>query len=331
MHYHPLGQTGIDVSTIALGYWAVADPRIWGPQDEQAAIGAVHAALERGINLIDTAEGYGDGQSEILLGKALADRREQAIIATKVSRGHLAPADVVAACEASLRHLQVDYIDLYQIHWANPAVPLADTLDTLDRLREQGKIRAIGVSNFGPHDLAEGIAHTRLEANQLPYNLLFRAIEDEVIPLCQQHSISVLIYSPLLHGVLTGKFATLDDVPDERARTRHFAAERPLARHNDANREGETMAALDAIRRISDDAGLPMAQLALAWLLHQPSVTSVIAGARNPQQVEDNAAATDITLSADMLAALDAATAPLKHALGPNLDPWQSGRNSRSQ
>lgn len=331
MQYRPLGQTGLDVSAVALGYWGVSDPALWGVQDEQDAIDAVHAALDHGINLIDTAEGYGRGDSETLLGRALADRRDQAIIASKVSRGNLAPEKLTAACEASLRRLNVDTIDLYQIHWSSPTVPFADTLGALERLREAGKIRAIGVSNFGPLDLADALDLARVEANQVAYNLLFRAIEHEVIDICTQHTISILAYSPLLHGILTGKFATLDAIPDERARTRHFSPERPLTRHDEADLEAKTAAALASIQRISDEASLPMTRLALAWLLHQPGVTSVIAGARNPQQAAQNAAVADLTLSADILAALDDATTPLKTALGPNLDMWESAHKSRSR
>ncbi len=331
MQYRPLGQTGLDVSTVALGYWGVSDPALWGAQDEQDAIDAVHAALDHGINLIDTAEGYGGGDSETLLGRALADRRDQAIIASKVSRGNLAPEKLIAACEASLRRLNMDTIDLYQIHWSSRTVPLADTLGALEQLREAGKIRAIGVSNFGPLDLADALDLARVEANQVAYNLLFRAIEHEVIDLCAEHTISILAYSPLLHGILTGKFATVDAIPDERARTRHFSPERPLTRHDEANLEAETAAALASIRRISDEAGLSMTRLALAWLLHQPGVTSVIAGARNPQQAAQNAAVADLILSADILAALDDATTPLKTALGPNLDMWESAHKSRSR
>ncbi|MBN1562431.1 MAG: aldo/keto reductase [Anaerolineae bacterium] len=333
MQYRTLGQSGLDVSTIALGYWAVSDPRLWGPQDRGEAIDTVHAALDHGINLIDTAEGYGNGTSETLLGHALADRREEAIIATKVSRGHLQPDQIVTACENSLRRLNTDYIDLYQIHWANPDVPLADSLQTLIKLRDQGKIRALGVSNFGPHDLTAALdimgTAAPIVSNQIPYNLLFRAIEYAMLPISRNHQVGILAYSPLLHGILTGKFATIDDIPDGRRRTRHFSAERPLARHGEPGIEAATQNALDAIRTIADDAGLPMAQLALAWVLHQPGITAVIMGARSPEQLAANIKASEIALSEDVLAALNTATEGVKTALGDNPDPWQSGENVR--
>ncbi len=332
MQYRKLGRTDHDISTVGIGFWAVADPELWGAQDDQDAIDAVHAALDAGINFFDTAEGYGDGYSEELLARALGDRRHEAFIATKAAARNLAPDDLVAACEASLRRLNTDRIDLYQLHWPSREVPLADTLGTLERLKEQGKIRVAGVSNFGVGDLGDLgdlLALGRVESNQLPYNLLFRAIEFEVLPLCEEHEIGVVAYSPLLHGMLTGKFATLDDIPDERARTRHFAPTRPLTRHTEDGAEAELAAALDAVREIATARGLSMTLLALAWAIHQPGVTSVIAGARSPQQAVQNARAADIMLDGETIVALNRATDALKAKLGANPDMWESGARSR--
>lgn len=329
MQYRTLGRAGFDVSTVAVGWWAVADPALWGAQDEQDAIRAVHAALDCGITLFDTAEGYGDGYSEELLGRALGRRRSEALIATKVAPRNLAPDDLIAACEASLRRLHTDTIDLYQIHWPSGSVPLADSLGALERLREQGKIRAIGVSNFGPGDLRDVLAVGRAESNQVAYNALFRAIEDEVLPLCAEHDIGVLAYSPLLHGILTGKFTALDDVPPERARTRHFASSRPLARHGEPGAEAEVAQALDALRALAESRKLTLAQLALSWLIHEPGVTSVIVGARDAQQVTENALVADIMLDGETLVAVNRATDAVKAALGPNLDMWLAGADAR--
>ncbi len=329
MQYRTLGQSGLEVSTVSLGYWAVSDPAIWGEQDRSEALDAVHAALDHGINLIDTAEGYGDGVSETLLGNALADRRDKAIIATKVSRGHLHPDQIKTACENSLRRLKTECIDLYQIHWANPDVPLEDSLDALITLRDQGKIRAIGVSNFGPYDLAAALDIVPIASNQIPYNLFFRAIEYAVLPVSREKNVGILAYSPLLHGILTGKYSTLDAIPEGRRRTRHFAPERPLTRHRDPGVEIEMMRALPVIQHIADGVGLSMSHLALAWVLHQPGVSSVIAGARSPEQVASNAEAADIALSENVVAALNEATAGIKAVLGENPDPWESGEKSR--
>ncbi len=331
MEYRKLGKSNLEVSVITMGCWAIAGDRLWGPQDEAEAIGALHAAVDVGINFFDSAEGYGAGRSEELIGKAFkGSLRDKVIVATKVSQGNLRPADLRAACENSLRNLGMDTIDVYYIHWPNWDIPIADTLGEMQRLKDEGEIRFMGCSNFGPRDLTELLAMDHVEINQLAYNLLFRAIEYEIVPLCVEHQVSIAPYSPLQHGILTGKFATLADIPDERARTRHFAAtNRTMTRHGCPGAETETAAALTAIREICDAAGLPMAQVALAWLLEQPGVVTVIAGARNPAQIHANAAAAALKLPADVVAALTQATDPLKAALGPNPDMWQSDVNSR--
>lgn len=331
MDYRKLGASDLNVSVITMGCWAIAGDQLWGPQDEAEAIGALHAAVDVGINFFDSAEGYGAGRSEELIGKAFTgSMRDKVIVATKVSQGNLRPADLRAACENSLRNLSMDTIDVYYIHWPNWDIPLADTLGEMQRLKDEGKIRCMGCSNFGKRDLTEMLALEHVEINQLAYNLLFRAIEYDIAPLCVKNQVSIAPYSPLQHGILTGKFATLDDIPDERARTRHFAAaHRSMTRHGEPGAETETAAAVDAIRSICDAAGLPMAHVALAWLLAQPGVATVIAGARNPAQIHANAAAAALKLPADVLFALTQATDPLKVALGPNPDMWQSAANSR--
>ncbi|MHB9046056.1 MAG: aldo/keto reductase, partial [Pirellulales bacterium] len=220
MRYTTLPTTEIRVSVVAMGCWALAGDSTWGPQDEAESIEAVHAALDAGINFFDTAEMYGAGLSEQRLGRALVGRRDEAVIASKFNGEHMAPKDVVAACERSLRNLQTDRIDLYQIHWASHTVPLADTWAELLRRRDEGKVRAIGVCNFGAGDLAELLAIGRPVTDQLPYSLLTRAIEYEVLPRCRQRGVGVLCYSPLLLGLLSGKYADADSVPDGRARTR---------------------------------------------------------------------------------------------------------------
>ncbi len=329
MQYRQLGSSGFNVSVVAMGCWAIAGDAVWGAQDEREAIAAIHHALELGINLFDTAEAYGDGNSEVILGKALQGRRDEAIIASKVSAEHLAPGELQAACERSLRRLGTDHIDLYQVHWPNPQIPIGETLQALEDLRRQGKVRAIGVCNFGPRDFADLLAAGGSASNQLPYSLLWRGIEYEVRSQCVESGTGILCYSPLAQGLLTGKFASAADVPDGRARTRHFSGRRPLARHGEPGCEAETFRAVERVRRISQRIGLPMAQVALAWVLHQPGVTTVLAGARRPQQIEENAQAAEVTLSPEVLAELDQATAELKRILGTNLDQYQSASRCR--
>jgi myo-inositol catabolism protein IolS len=324
MKYCKLGRTDISVSVVAMGCWALAGDSTWGPQDEAESLATVKAALHAGVNFFDTAEGYGGGDSELVLGRALVGRRHEAMIATKVSRAHLSGDGVRQACEGSLRRLQTDYIDLYQLHWPSRTVPLDETMKALERLREQGKVRAIGVCNFGVQDLSHLLKIGRVETNQLPYNLLWRAIEYEIRQKCVDKGLGILCYSSLAQGLLTSKFGSLDEVPEGRARTRHFSKDRPQTRHGEAGCETETFAAIEKIRHISDKIHQPMTRVALAWLLHQPGVTAVIAGARTPDQIKQTAQAADLELPPETIGELTEATEEVKRILGPNPDMWQS-------
>jgi len=329
MEYRKVGHTDIEVSVVAMGCWSIAGDWTWGGQDEADSIATIAAALDADVNFFDTAEVYGDGYSEVLLGKTLAARRHEVIIASKVNSRHLKRDDLCAACEASLRRLKTDYLDLYQIHWPSRKVPIAESMEALDRLKEQGKIRAIGVSNFGVRDLEGLLKVGTCETDQLAYNLLGRAIEFEIQPFCAEKEIGILCYSPLAQGLLTGKFASADEVPPTRARTRHFSSERAHTRHGEAGCEEETFAAIERIRRISEGIGRPMSDVALAWLLHQPGVTAVLAGARKPAQMIENAQAADLKLPPAVIEELNEATQPVKQKLGANPDIWHSDSRIR--
>ncbi|MBN1135928.1 MAG: aldo/keto reductase [Anaerolineae bacterium] len=331
MQYRKLGETDISISAIAMGCWALAGDATWGPQDMAESVATVHAALDAGVNLFDTAEGYGGGDSESALGQALLGRRHEAVIATKVSRANLSRDEVRRACEKSLERLRTDYVDLYQIHWPSRTVPLSETMEALEQLREQGKVRAVGVCNFGLQDLSDlteipsrGLAMSWVETNQLPYSLLWRAVEFELRQRCVDEGIGILCYSALAQGLLTGKFLSAQDVPDGRARTRLFSGERPEARHGQAGCEAEVFAAINQIRHICDEIHEPMANVALVWLLHQPGVTSAIAGARRPDQIRQTVQAADLVLAPDILTRLADATEEIKRIIGPNPDMWQS-------
>jgi myo-inositol catabolism protein IolS len=330
MKFRTLGRTDLSVSVVAMGCWAIVGGFNWGPQAEDESLATIEKALAVGVNFFDTAEGYGDGYSEQLLGRALGRRRSQVIIASKVSQSNLAPDQVRAACERSLKNLNTDYIDLYQVHWPSREVPFAATMGALAELQAAGKIRYIGVSNFGKEDMPEMLQAGRFEANQLPYNLLWRAVEFDIQEQCVAQDISILPYSPLMQGLLTGKFKSPQDVPDDRARTRHYsAAERPLARHGRPGHEAATFAAVDAMRDICEEIDQPMADVALAWLLHQPGVTSVLAGARNPQQMAANAQAADLDLDTSVVQRLSSVTEDLKNAFGSDPDMWAAAGKSR--
>ncbi|MHB0874865.1 MAG: aldo/keto reductase [Anaerolineae bacterium] len=328
MRYTNLGRTGFSVSVLALGCWSFGGGPYWGDRDEADSIRTVKGALDEGINFFDTAEMYGDGYTEILLGKGLAGRRQQAIIASKVSAAHLAYDEVHKACEASLSRLNTDYIDLYQIHWPNRDVPIAETMAALESLKSQGKIRAIGVSNFGVGDLRDVMAVGRIESDQLPYSLIWRAIEYEVLPECRKHDVGVLCYSPLAQGLLSGNYSCADDVPEGRACTRHFADSRPGTRHGEPGCEIETFNAVSAIKAIADEEAVPMANLSLAWLLAQPGITAAIVGARNPTQLRSNVQATELALDG-VATRLSEVTAALREKFGPNPDMWQSDSRYR--
>lgn len=320
MRYEKLGRTDMRVSVVGLGCWALAGGSVWGDQDERDSLRTIHAALDCGINFFDTAEAYGN--SEEIVGRGLQGKRDQVVLATKASPSHLAPRALMEACEGSLRSLNTEYIDLYQLHWPNREVPIDDTIEALGRLREQGKIRAAGVSNFGAQDLGELLQVGRVEANQVPYNLLWRAVEYSILPLCIGEEIGVMCYSPLAQGLLTGKFRTADDVPEARARSKHFSGDRERARHGGPGFETATFETIRRVEQIADDAGVSMAALSLSWLVHQKGVASVLAGGRRPEQVKQNAAAASLELSPDMLHALDAATRELKQKFGDDADMW---------
>jgi aryl-alcohol dehydrogenase-like predicted oxidoreductase len=327
-----LGKSDIEVSVLALGCWALAGGAGWGEQDEDEAVATIHAALDQGINFLDTAEAYGGGHSEEIVGKALTGRRDQAIVATKISPSHTEPSVLREYCEASLRRLRTDYIDHYIVHWPITTHAADDSFAVLEQLKQEGKIRSIGVSNYGA-ELLGGVLETgaQVDANQLCYSLLSRAIELQVLPLCREHDISVTAYMPLMQGLLTGKFQTIDDVPPFRMRTRHFSGEREMSRHGEPGAEKETFEALDAVRAVAQEIGQPMANVALAWVISQPGVASAIAGARRPDQVARNVRAASLDLDPAALARLDAATKVLKEKLGPNIDYWNSLENARTR
>jgi aryl-alcohol dehydrogenase-like predicted oxidoreductase len=317
---------------MALGCWALAGSDGWGDQDEGEAIATIHAALDNGINFLDTAEAYGGGRSEEIVGKALLGRRSEAVLATKISPSHTGPDVLRSTCEASLRRLQTDYIDHYIVHWPIPTPAMGDAFSMLDDLKREGKIRSIGVSNFGVQQLGDAIATgVQIDGNQLCYSLLSRAIEFGILPLCREHQISATAYMPLMQGLLTGKYRTVDDVPAFRTRTRHFSGAREGSRHGGPGAEAETFAALDGVRAIAEELGQPMANVALAWVMSKPGLAAAISGARRPDQVSRNLGAASLALAPETIARLDAATDALKQVMGPNADYWNPIESTRTQ
>lgn len=312
-------------SPLTLGCWSLISDANWGEQSEKDSLDAIEATLASGIRSFDTAPMYGNGESEKLLGKALGHRRDQVTIASKVN-GHLTPETIRQSCEDSLRRLRTDYLDMLQIHWPDENhPPLGHATEELLKLKDSGKIRAIGVCNFGPRHLSEAARHIPIHTNQMPYSLLWRGLEYEVLDICRQHNIRVITYSSLMQGLLSGKFHQASDVPEGRARTKHFSSQgRPKVRHGQPGHEAATFAALDALRTTCHTLGIPMAVASLAVLLTRPEIISVIAGARNATQAQENAAILHCHLTPDQAQRLWQATDPLKQQIGPELDPWAS-------
>jgi len=326
-----LGGSDLRVSILGLGCWPLGGGDGWGDTDQKQAVATIHAALDHGINLFDTAEAYNAGRSEEIVGLALADRRDRALIATKVSPGNTEPQVLRAHLEASLQRLRTDYVDLYQVHWPMPEERVEPALAELEALKAEGKIRAIGVSNHGVRQLDQVVwTGAPIASNQLAYNLLTRAIEFEVAPACRKYGISIMAYMPLMQGLLADRYATPDDVPAFRARTRHFDAARAGARHGEAGHEKLVFSALDRIRELCRRIDRPMAEVALGWVMANRTVACTLVGGRRPDQLLRNIAAAEKPLAPEVVSELNDITQPLRDAMGPNIDLWQGAERARS-
>ncbi len=319
MKQRPLGSSGIQASVIGLGTWAIGG-WMWGGAEERDSIRAVHAALEQGINLIDTAPVYGFGEAENVLGKALRDRRHKALLASKCGliwneeRGELffasdeqgpsekgplrvyrclAPEAIRRDVEQTLKRLKTDYLDLLQTHWQDPTTPIGDVMMTLMALKQEGKIRAIGCCNATTRQMDEYVAAGQLDADQEPFSMLDRRHEKDNLPYCRDRHIAFLAYSPLARGLLTGA------VTESRAFSEgDMRRADPLFGPEQRRRAAELLA---AIRPVAEKHGLTSAQLALAWTAAQPGCTHVLAGARTARQAEENAKAGDVELGEEDL------------------------------
>jgi aryl-alcohol dehydrogenase-like predicted oxidoreductase len=316
-----LGMTDLRVSPIAFGTWQLGGE--WGQFDEDEGIAAIRQARELGVNLFDTAQGYGFGASERLLGEALRDdldhRRDEVVIATKgglrmTDDGLVrdsSPAWVRSGVEDSLAALEVDHVDVYQVHWPDPDTPFAETAGALEELVDEGKIRHVGVSNFDAAQMAE-FARTRpVETLQPPYHLFRRDIDDEVLPYCREHDIGVLVYGPLAHGLLTG---ALDE--DTRFAPDDWRSGAPFFKGEDYRRNLQVVRELE--RLASDELGASVSQLAIAWTLANPAVQVAIVGARHPQHISESVAAAELSLSQADLERIDRIMAGSVPLSGPS-------------
>lgn len=316
-----------DLITSPIVYGCMGGAGAFGAQEETDSIEALQEAFNVGINFFDTAEAYGNGYSEQLLSRALGDKRSELVISSKVATPNLAPDDVIEACERSLKNLGTDFIDLYMLHWPNRDVPLADSIGALKKLKEDGKIRWYGVSNFGSNDIDDALELGDISVNQLPYHLYSRAIEFEVQPKCEAAGVPIMCYSSLMQGLLAGKYKSLDDFPVNRARTRMFDHRKwAEAVHNENGAEEAGQELLDALWNLMDETGLSMEELAIGWLKTRPAVGGVIVGTRNARQSRGLKKLLDVNLDDSVLQALSDASSRLKEELGSNIDMWGKGR-----
>lgn len=315
MEYRTLGETDLQVPAITFGAWAIGG-WMWGGADVKAAVGAIHAALDHGMTAIDTAPVYGYGLSEKIVGEALKGRpRDRVQILTKFGLRwdykygdlHLRDVDergkvtevykcatrdsVIYECEQSLKRLGTDYIDLFQIHWPDAHTPIAETMEAVALLKQQGKIREAGVSNYSNDQIAEASKTVSIVSDQVPYSMVRREIEAELVPYCLEYSKSIIAYSPMQRGLLTGKFKAghVFKEGDSRPSTKYFTPD---------NIE-KVNAFLGKIRPVAEGHGVALSELVLRWTIDQPGITVALAGARDAAQVEANAAASELKLSAE--------------------------------
>ena len=327
MKKRPLGSSGIPASAVAFGAWALGGWR-WGGSDDKTSIAALQAGLDAGINFIDTAPAYGFGHGEEVVGKAIQGRRDKVVIATKCGlawnttkgtlffvsdekgrndagqyRIHktLDPAQVRSDLEGSLKRLGTDYVDLYLTHWQDVTIPIEDTMALLLDLKKEGKIRAIGACNAKVQDLERYRSKGAIDADQERYSMLDRDLEKEQLGWCRKSTVAVLAYSPLHHGLLTGKISPEREFKDGDLRRGH-------ASFTPENLK-KTGAMLEKIRPIAERHQLTMSQLVIAWTIAQPGLTHALVGARTPQQAVENAKAGMVDLTADDLTMINAALA----------------------
>ena len=312
MKTRKLGNSELELTTMGLGTWAIGGPWQygWGPQDDNESIAAIHRALDLGVNWIDTAAVYGAGHSEEVVGRALKGHvREQVFVATKCGRipqpdgppkGDLRPVSIRAELEASLRRLGTEYIDLYQFHWPDneTGTPVEESWATMAALCEEGKIRYAGVSNFDVPLLERCEAVRHVDSLQPPYSLLRRDAEAELLPWCLRNGTGVVVYSPMQAGLLSGTFS-MDRVAEDDWRRRSPYFQEPALSRN--------LAFVERIRPIAERHGKTPGQLAIAWTLMNPAVTSAIVGARRPSQVEQNVGAAGWRLTPEEMAEIEAA------------------------
>ncbi len=329
MQTRKLGYSDLHLTTIGLGAWAMGGGDWafgWGPQDDADSIAAIHRALELGINWIDTAAVYGMGHSEEVVGRAIAGRRDKVIIATKCGRAWdeqgnpyslLKATNIRREAEASLRRLNIEVIDLYQMHWPQPDEDIEEAWGMIADLVREGKVRYAGVSNFSVAQLKRIQPIHPVTSLQPPYSMIRREVEAELLPYCAANNIGVIVYSPMQAGLLTGKFSheRLASLAPGDWRKRNPYFQEPSF--------NTTLKLVDQLQFIARRHGRTVAQLAIAWTLRRPEVTAAIVGARHPGQIEETASAGDWVLSKEEIVEIEALLAERERALATRSVPTQ--------
>lgn len=307
-----LGNSDLQITPVGYGAWAIGGGDWdfgWGPQDDQDSIAAIHRALDLGVNWIDTAAVYGLGHSEEIVGKVLKERSDRPYVFTKCSMiwdnnrqiGRSLKADSLRQeIEASLRRLQVETIDLYQIHWPNPDPEIEEGWSTLAKFKAEGKVRYIGVSNFSVEQLRRAQAIAPVTSLQPPYSLVKPDVEREILPYCQENNIGVIVYSPMQSGLLTGAMTPerVANMPDSDWRKRSAEFQEPRLSRN--------LKLVELLKQIGQQHGRSPGEVAIAWVLRHPAVTAAIVGGRNAKQVEGTIGAMQLRLSSEELGQIDA-------------------------
>jgi myo-inositol catabolism protein IolS len=305
VNFSTLKKTDIQISSLGLGTNAVGGHNLYQGLSEEDGKNLVRAAIDHGITFIDTADVYGEGRSEELVGEVLKEyNRDQYVIATKGGSDWRSgtknndPAYLRSALEDSLKRLQLDYVDLYYIHWPDGKTPLGEAVAELSRLKQEGKIKAIGVSNVSLEQLKEANGSLEISAVQLPYNMLHRDIEEDLLPYCVQSNISVVAYGPLAYGILGGGYST--DFALEEGDWRQSL---PLFQ---SGLFEKNIGKVEQLKKIADKKGTDISNLALAWLLEQPGVDAVIPGGKKPEQVLSNIPAAEIRIESELMDEIEA-------------------------
>ncbi|MFI3206169.1 MAG: aldo/keto reductase [Clostridia bacterium] len=348
MKMNKLGKSDILVSAFGMGCWSYGGGSYWGEQSQSNVDDIVDYALNAGVNYFDTAEVYNNGDSEISLGLALKGKREKAIIGSKVSTSNVRKKDLIEHCEDSLKRLGTDYIDVYMLHWpvnqkaiehfstsetAFDNFPNAgEVMDTMKLLKKQGKIREIGVSNHGSKQIEELISlNSDFVVNELPYNLISRAVEKNILNTCKTNNIGVFGYMAYQQGILTNKYNHPSELSIAQLHSRHFAQTRggDMSRHFEDGAEEEIANLLKVMADIAKEYGVTKNDLSLSWAMANDAITSTLVGSRDVKQLSENLKSAEYILCDDVKKALDKASKPIWDKMGDSPDYYENSKDSR--